>query len=102
MSAQTELFPLPQGDLFGDPAPASVYVVPYDIAVNTLRKTLAQLVAATAWPWDADMKAARMDRTVPKLLAVLPSDEAEEWRGRIAAEAARLDAAALPVPASPA
>lgn len=38
------------------------------------------------------MKAARMDRTVPKLLAVLPSDEADHWGGLIAAQAARLDA----------
>ena len=80
-----------QPDLFGAPAPAA-YVVPHDIAVNTLRKTLATLTAATVWPWDPDMKAARMDRTVPKLLAVLPADEAGHWGALIAAEAARLDA----------
>lgn len=92
-AAQAEMFDLPQGDLFGAPV-APAYVVPYDIAVNTLRKTAALLAAAERWPWDPDMKAARMERTVPKLLAVLPSDEAEDWRTRIAAEAARLDAAA--------
>ncbi len=92
-AAHAEMFSLPQGDLFGAPA-APVYVVPYPIAVNTLRKTLAQLAAAERWPWDPDMKTARMDRTVPKLLAVLPSDEAEDWRTRIEAQAARLDAAA--------
>lgn len=91
-AAQAEMFDLPQGDLFGAPA-TPAYVVPHAIAVNTLRKTLAQLTAAVEWPWDPDMKAARMDRTVPKLLAVLPAEEAEHWRGRIAAEAARLDAA---------
>lgn len=91
-AAQAEMFDLPQGDLFGAPA-APAYVVPHAIAVNTLRKTLAQLTSADRWPWDPDMKTARMDRTVPKLLAVLPPDEAEEWRGRIDAEAARLDAA---------
>ena len=81
-----------QPDLF--PAPATpAYVVPHAIAVNTLRKTLALLTAAERWPWDPDMKAARMDRTVPKLLAVLPLDEAEDWRGRIGVEAARLDGA---------
>lgn len=37
-AAQAELFDLPQGDLFGTPAPHA-YVVPYPIAVNTLRKT---------------------------------------------------------------
>lgn len=79
-----------QPDLFGTPA-GLAYVVPHAIAVNTLRKTLATLTAADRWPWDPDMKAARMDRTVPKLLAVLPPDEAEHWRGLIAAEAARLD-----------
>lgn len=81
-----------QPDLFGKAA-APTYVVPHDIAVNTLRKTLAQLVAATEWPWDPDMKTARMDRTVPKLLAVLAPDEAEDWRIRIDEQARRLDAA---------
>ena len=89
-AAQAEMFDLPQGDLFGAPA-APAYVVPHAIAVNTLRKTLALLTAAERWPWDPDMKTARMDRTVPKLLAVLPLDEAEDWRGRIGVEAARLD-----------
>lgn len=93
MGAQAELFSLPQGDLFGAPS-APAYVVPHAIAVNTLRKTLEKLAAAAAWPWDADMKVARMDRTVPKLLAVLPPDEAADWRARIDAETARLDAAA--------
>ena len=40
------------------------------------------------------MKAAQMERGVPKLLAVLPPDEAEHWRGLILAQAAHLDAAA--------
>jgi hypothetical protein len=84
--------PSNQPDLFGTPA-APAYVVPHAIAVNTLHKTLATLTAAERWPWDADMKTARMDRTVPKLLAVLPPEEAADWRGRLAAEAARLDAA---------
>lgn len=48
------------------------------------------------------MKAARMDRTVPKLLAVLPPDEAADWRMRIDEQAARTadDAAerGLPLP----
>ena len=52
-----------QPDLFGDPAPAApAYVVPYPIAVNTLRRTLEMLQAAEVWPWDADMKAARKQR----------------------------------------
>ena len=73
-SAQAELFPSPQPDLFGDAAPAApAYVVPYPIAVNTLRRTLEMLQAAEVWPWDADMKAARMERNVPKMLAVLPA-----------------------------
>lgn len=88
-----------QGDLFGSTTAASApaapaYLVPYAIAVNTLRKTLDQLTAATVWPWDPDMKAARMERNTPKMLAVLPPDEAAEWRARIDAQAARLDAAA--------
>ncbi len=91
-AAQAELFDLPQGDLFGTPAPHA-YVVPYPIAVNTLRKTLATLTAAAAWPWDPDMKAARMERTVPKLLAVLPEAEAAAWRADFADQTARLDAA---------
>lgn len=84
---------MPQPDLFGGPAPPAppAYVVPYPIAVNTLRRTLEMLQAAERWPWDPAMKAARMERNVPKMLAVLPPDEAEAWRTRIAAEAARLD-----------
>lgn len=93
MSAQAELFPSPQGDPFGGPAPAAAYVVPYAIAVNTLRRTLEMLKAAQTWPWDPDMKVARMERNTPKMLAVLPADEAAEWRDLIGAEAARLDAA---------
>lgn len=63
-AAQAEMFDLPQPDLFGAPT-APAYVVPHAIAVNTLRKTLATLTAAERWPWDPDMKVARMDRTVP-------------------------------------
>ena len=93
-AAQAELFPSPQGDLFGagESAPAA-YVIPYPIALNTLRSLLDKLTAAERWPWDPDMKAARMDRTLPRLLDRLPPDEAADWRTRIAAEAARLDAA---------
>ena len=91
-TAQAEMFDLPQGDLFGTPS-APAYVVPHAIAVNTLRKTLALLTAADRWPWDPDMKAARMERNTPKMLAVLPPEEAADWRARIDAEAARLDAA---------
>jgi hypothetical protein len=81
-----------QPDLFGGPAPApAAYVVPHHIAVNTLRKTWETLSASKSWPWDADMKAARMERNVPKMLAVLPHEEADHWRGLIEAEAARLD-----------
>lgn len=94
MSAtQGQLFPSTQGDLFGaEPAPPA-YVVPYAIAVNTLTKTLEQLTQATTWPWDPDMKAARMERNTPKMLAVLPPEEAADWRARIEAQVARLDAA---------
>lgn len=83
-----------QPDLFGETAAAQpAYVVPYDIAVNTLRKMAAQMAAATVWPWDPDMRAARIGRTAPKLLALLPPDEAEHWRRLIETETARLDAA---------
>jgi len=92
-AAQADLFPSSQGDLFGGPAAAPAYVVPYAVAVNTLRRTLEMLQAADRWPWDPDMKAARMERNVPKMLAVLPPDEAAGWRASIDAEAARLDAA---------
>jgi hypothetical protein len=92
-SAQAELFPSPQGDLFGASSAPPAYIVPYPIAVNTLTRTLEMLQSAQRWPWDADMKAARMERNVPKMLAVLPPEEAADWRARIDAEAARLDAA---------
>lgn len=96
MGAQAELFPSPQGDLFGGPEPErrEVYVVPYRIAVNTLQKTLAALVEATEWPWDPDMKASLIERNVPKMLAALPDEEAADWRGRFDAEIERLDVAA--------
>ncbi len=89
MTARTEVQP----DLFGAPASPPAYVVPYPIAVNTLRRTLEMLQAASVWPWDPDMKAARMERNTPRMLAVLPPEEAADWRARIEAEAARLDAA---------
>lgn len=92
-ASQAELFPSPQPDLFGGPAAPPAYVVPYPIAVNTLTKTLALLQGSARWPWDADMKAARMERTVPKLLDVLPPDEAADWRARIDEQVARLNAA---------
>ncbi len=92
-SAQAELFPSPQGDLFGAASAPPAYVVPYPIAVNTLRRTLEMLRAAAVWPWDPDMKAARMERNVPKMLAVLPADEAAQWRAELDAEITRLDAA---------
>lgn len=93
MVSDAELFPSPQGDLFGAaPVTSDAYVVPYHIAVNTLSKTWQRLSVAETWPWDPDMKAARMDRSVPKLLAVLPPEEAEAWRARLDVEAARLDA----------
>lgn len=82
-----------QGDVFGEPAPAA-YVVPHEIAVNTLRKTWEKMASASAWPWDADMKTARMKRSVPKMLAVLTPEEAADCRARIDVEASRLDAAA--------
>lgn len=88
-----------QRDLFGSSAPPHgpaappAYVVPYPIAVNTLRRTLEMLRAAAVWPWDPDMKAARMERNVPKMLAVLPADEAAQWRAELDAEITRLDAA---------
>ena len=40
------------------------------------------------------MKTACMERNVSTMLAVLPPYDAEDWRARIAADAARLDAAA--------
>lgn len=83
-----------QPDLFGAPAAPPANVVPCPIAMNTLTRTLDRLQAAQRWPWDPDMKAARMERNVPKRLAVLTPEEAEVWRARIDAEAARLDAAA--------
>jgi hypothetical protein len=94
------MIPVNQPDLLAplrhppDCPAAPAYVVPHAIAVNTLRKTLALLSAADRWPWDPDMKTARMERTVPKLLAVLPPEEADDWRERIGAEVVRLDAIA--------
>ena len=83
-----------QPDLPDVPSTPLAYVVPYPIAVNTLIRTLEMVQAAERWLWAPDMKAARMERNVPKMLSVLPPDEAEHWRARIATEAARLDAAA--------
>ena len=78
-------------DLFGDPEPpARVYVPPYPIVVNTLRNTLEKMARADRWPWERTMRESQMTRHIPKLLALLPPDEAEDWRRRIEAEAVRL------------
>jgi len=93
--AQRELFPSPQGDLFGDDASSAPapYQVKHEHVLNRLVEMLAEMRGAASWPWDET----RMElyRTVvwPHLLRLLPEEDAERWRTDLETEAARLDLA---------
>lgn len=92
-AAQTELFPSPQGDLFGAPAPR-VHTPRREHILSPLNEIITALRGAEAWPWDEVQKDLKINRVIPHLLGHLPPDEAARWRADLDAEIARLDAGA--------
>ena len=94
-AAQTELFPSPQGDLFGaDPAPR-VHVPRREHILSPLNEIMATLRGAETWPWGEVQKDLKINRVIPHLLGHLPPDEADQWRADLDAEIARLDTAPI-------
>lgn len=91
--AQRELFPQPQGDLFGEDAPAGP--PPYQVKPEHVRNRLIDMVeamqGADSWPWSASRTKLFRETVWPYLLGLLPRDEAADWRVKLDAEAARLE-----------
>lgn len=92
--AQRDTSAAPQGDLFGvaeDSGPA-----PYQVKPEHVRNRLVDMVeamrGAEAWPWSPSRTKLFRETVWPYLLGLLPEDEAADWRGKLEAEAARLDA----------
>jgi len=85
-----------QADLFGDAAPAPQAYVPDQRHVrNRLEALLAEMQAAETWPWDKAIVRLHREKTFSYLCDLLADcDEAALWRGRIDAEATRLDGTA--------
>lgn len=83
-----------QVDLFGA-APAAVARPDPRHVRNRLTALLSKMQASATWPWEPAVVRLHRERTFAYLCDLLPEPgEAEDWRQRIAAEAARLDAAA--------
>ena len=92
---QKDLFGTLQPDLFGEdaPQPKPHHVNPQHVR-NRFIDFLAQMTAAKTWPWDDGHVETLRERTWPYLYAKLPdAAEAAEWKAKIEAEAARLEAA---------
>ena len=84
-----------QADLFGDSAPAPQRYVPEQRHVrNRLEDLVAQMQGAATWPWEPVMVRLHREKTFSYLCGLIADQgEAADWRRRIAAEIARLDAA---------
>ena len=93
-AAQAELFPSPQGDLFGvaEPSAPARYVPKREHILSPLNELLAAMRDAAVWPWDAVQTDLKRNHVWPHLLTHLAADEAAEWRVALETEAARLDA----------
>lgn len=89
--AQKELFPSPQGDLFGGVSEEAAYIPKPEHITNRLAEMLGALRGAQAWPWDEVRIALNREHVWPHLLRLLPETEAAEWKARLEAEATRLD-----------
>lgn len=94
--AQSELFPSPQPDLFGEAAQSSqpAYQVKREHVLNRLVEMLADMRGAQAWPWSETRVTLNRETVWPYLLRLLPEADARRWRADLDAEAERLDAAA--------
>ena len=92
---QPSLFGDEQPDLFGGNSGAPKPYAPKPQHVrNRFLDFLAEMTAAEMWPWDDNQVAFYRERVWPYLYERLPDAvEAADWRCRIEAEAARLDAA---------
>jgi hypothetical protein len=84
-----------QADLFGSAIPGGEVYVPDQRHVrNRLDDLLAQMRAATSWPWEPLIVRLHREKTFSYLCDLLTDrDEAAAWRLRIESEIARLDAA---------
>lgn len=87
-----------QPDLFGDPGSAQASQKPHvpnpQHVRNRFIEFLAQMKAAETWPWDESRVETLRENTWPYLFARLPdAAEVEDWKRKLEAEAARLDAA---------
>jgi hypothetical protein len=98
---QHSLFGDDQPDLFGAaPAAQPAYQVKPEHIRNRFIEFMETMTGAETWPYDADDRERFLTRTWPYLWAKFPDPaEAAEWRAKMLAEAARLDAASPP-PAS--
>jgi hypothetical protein len=85
--------PSAQPDLFGDPSPPAYVPDPRHVR-NRLIEMVGKMEAARSWPWEPSTVRLYRETVWPYLVARLAdADEAAEWRGRIEAEAERLDRA---------
>ncbi|MGH6984762.1 MAG: hypothetical protein ACREEI_11095 [Stellaceae bacterium] len=85
-----------QSELFGDGTPTSNAYVPDQRHLrNRLANLIAQMQAAKTWPWEPVIVRLHREKTFSYLCDLLADPkEAADWRTRIEAEIARLDAAA--------
>lgn len=92
--SQSDLFGLPQPDLFADGPdpirPAPCYAPDPDQVRGHLDHILTQARTASALPWDA-RKTGFYKQVVPQMTRWLPEDEAARWRGAFAREIERLE-----------
>ncbi len=93
--SQPKLSGAAQPDLFGGASSAPKAYAPKPQHVrNRFIDFLAQMSAADTWPWDEDRVAFLRTSVWPYLYERLPdAAEAADWKRKLEAEAARLDAA---------
>ena len=82
-----------QPSLFAEEAPRAYVPNPRHVR-NRLQSLLDEMRAAETWPWDISIIKLYRDTVMPRLCDELPdAEEAAHWRGLIATEIARFDAA---------
>ncbi len=84
-----------QHSLFAEENLGPKAYVPNPVHVrNRLQNMLAEMKAASVWPWEPVILKLYRESVWPQLYAHLPDrEDAARWRALIEAEAARLDAA---------